>query len=703
MQNDAAVKEERNILCGRQFYTISIKWSQWAPNRVDQLPRCNASNIRKILFWEFPFWDDPDNSDEECWALLSMNINGQGWRWSEQWHIALALNTRATYTRRCARAASEARWTSMLHEEKAQWVETARDSRNRCKSGDCRFWYPIPGVKLEHWMAAGRYRPSIVPMLVGKDGPRTPSLRKVDRLREGGRAVAQQTNSRHESRRRAQAGERQAIAIGRGGGRRGGDMYQPICPINELPTEILCEIFSRCVDHSSARVLMQPNAEIAPMLLCHVCANWRAAVLSIPPFWAHFRFELPLNWHSNGRPYTWDPELFLRRVGWLRWWRRNLGAMAPHLQVEIREKEGAKYQGDVFQSLPYISVGRLYCYLVQRRTEAGYIVRIHPNAHTIVCAWAPRSEFGTPHSCNEYQKSVLSQTHSTLRYITIENVNLRAPEFTNSLNNWSTLTHISMSGLILHPNAWFSFIRSLSALQSGSFRLRFEDGDIETYARPSVCTLPCLAVFHITVTHAIGYYPLKAAFDNLQLPALRTLSLRSRVATWYDATALTEVHAALMSAPAITKLSLGLSFLGGQMFSDWRLTPISDDITPLVECAPRLEHLSFAIENPLRRYGWLPFVDRVFASSRWLDLKNPTSIIREVTFVLPDTSQPLDVVAECADRFLLILEVRKFAKDEVIVGCEEEGSIEVRRAAWGWRVEKGPSQTREVPFIVRTT
>ncbi|KAF8173639.1 hypothetical protein BJ912DRAFT_803500, partial [Pholiota molesta] len=59
---------------------------------------------------------------------------------------------------------------------------------------------------------------------------------------------------------------------------------QPQSPINELPTEILCDIFSRCVDQSSARP-MQPNTNIAPMSLCHVCSTWRAVVLSVPPFW----------------------------------------------------------------------------------------------------------------------------------------------------------------------------------------------------------------------------------------------------------------------------------------------------------------------------------------------------------------------------------------------------------------------------------
>jgi hypothetical protein len=144
-----------------------------------------------------------------------------------------------------------------------------------------------------------------------------------------------------------------------------------------------------------------------------------------------------------------------------------------------------------------------------------------------------------------------------------------------------------------------------------------------------------------------------------------------------------------MSAPAITKLALGSLFLRGQTlppnlaFLNPRRTPIGNDITPLVEWAPCLEHLSFAMESPLARSNASQFVDRAFGS-RWLDLKSPASIVREVTFVSSNPTKPIDVVAEHADRSLLISEARKFVKDEVVVGLEEEGSVEVQRAVWGW-------------------
>lgn len=473
-------------------------------------------------------------------------------------------------------------------------------------------------------------------------------------------------------------------------------------PINEFPIEILCETFSRCVDQSSAHLLMQPSATIAPMLLCQVCATWRAVALSEPSLWSHLRFELPLNWHPNGRPFTWDPEAFVHRLEWLRWWKRNLGSMAPYLQVELRQNVGSIYRRgrlsepasefllELMSSAQYLSVGRLYRYLVQRRTEAGYMAKVHPSAHTIVAIWSTVSEFDGPDACQQYLTSVLTQTRSTLRHLVIEDTRLGHEDLMNPLHKWSTLTHLSMHLMFLNLNTWFSFIRSLSALQSGSFRLSLLDNDIETYVRPPVGTLPYAFSFDVSASLSgrnTGQYPLKAVFDNLRLPALRTLSLESRATTWYDSTAITEVHASLLSAPAITKLSLGMLFLGGQAYHStpeyFGRTPIRSDIEPLVTYAPRLEHLSFLMWSPLRRHGGFQFIERVFASSRWLDLKRPTSTIREV-ILMSSTLQQSQTVAEHVDRSLFISEVRRLVKDEVTVRFEEEGSAEVRRAAWGW-------------------
>ncbi|KAF8186747.1 hypothetical protein BJ912DRAFT_970611 [Pholiota molesta] len=158
--------------------------------------------------------------------------------------------------------------------------------------------------------------------------------------------------------------------------------------------------------------------------------------------------------------------------------------------------------------------------------------------------------------------------------------------------------------------------------------------------------------------------------------------------TWHNSTAITEVHAALLSAPALTKLALGILFLGDLVYNsapkDLGLEPIRSDVEPLAAYAPRLEHISFAMATPIRRRGAFFFIGRVFAPSHWLDLKNAESTIREVTFVASLGEPPDDLAAELLDRNLLLSEVRMLVKDEMTIGFEDEEPVEVCRALWGW-------------------
>lgn len=57
--------------------------------------------------------------------------------------------------------------------------------------------------------------------------------------------------------------------------------------INDLPLEILGEIFVRCTPLSQ-RILPPPYIINAPMLLCRVCRHWRETALSMPILWATF-------------------------------------------------------------------------------------------------------------------------------------------------------------------------------------------------------------------------------------------------------------------------------------------------------------------------------------------------------------------------------------------------------------------------------
>lgn len=277
-----------------------------------------------------------------------------------------------------------------------------------------------------------------------------------------------------------------------------------------------------------------------------------------------------------------------------------------------RSESIAEFLLEFMSSAQYLSVGRPYRYLIQQSTEMGYMVRLHPNTHTIVSRWSPTSELDNSITRNQYVTYVLAQTHSTLRYPVVENSRLDPWEFENPLNNWSTLTHLSMCLMSLHLYTWFSFICSPSTLQSDSFYLGLEDIDIDIFVRLLVCTLPCLTALRMItaqIDRVTEQYLLRAILDNLQFPVLRRLSLGCRAMTWYDFTAITDVYAALASAPTLTTLSLGIYFSAVRWIRmtlqpkiHIRTIVIRSDIEPLSAYVLRLEHLSSNVCRPLRQH-----------------------------------------------------------------------------------------------------
>ncbi|KAF8208449.1 hypothetical protein K438DRAFT_1573757, partial [Mycena galopus ATCC 62051] len=61
-----------------------------------------------------------------------------------------------------------------------------------------------------------------------------------------------------------------------------GDMNVLTSPILDLPPELTCEVFLRCLPHPHTR----PNPRDAPFVLANVCTRWRAIALAFPALWS---------------------------------------------------------------------------------------------------------------------------------------------------------------------------------------------------------------------------------------------------------------------------------------------------------------------------------------------------------------------------------------------------------------------------------
>lgn len=59
-----------------------------------------------------------------------------------------------------------------------------------------------------------------------------------------------------------------------------------LSPFRRVPTDVLCEIFERCLPEMSTGGIMNvPSNCDAPLLLCQVCSEWRRTALGFPPLW----------------------------------------------------------------------------------------------------------------------------------------------------------------------------------------------------------------------------------------------------------------------------------------------------------------------------------------------------------------------------------------------------------------------------------
>ncbi|KAF7346054.1 F-box domain-containing protein [Mycena sanguinolenta] len=101
-------------------------------------------------------------------------------------------------------------------------------------------------------------------------------------------------------------------------------LQQPNSPVHTIPCEITAEIFVHCLPTSYGWEWNIASQREAPMLLSHVCRDWREIALCMPALWTNMEFSVD-NTHSHEivRVYL------LRTKGWplsvkLRWPYRKL-------------------------------------------------------------------------------------------------------------------------------------------------------------------------------------------------------------------------------------------------------------------------------------------------------------------------------------------------------------------------------------------
>jgi hypothetical protein len=230
-----------------------------------------------------------------------------------------------------------------------------------------------------------------------------------------------------------------------------------------------------------------------------------------------------------------------------------------------------------------------------------------------------------------FQAQVLFQP-GNLRRISIDEYRYRIEPSTIPLF-WSMLTHISVGEIETSLTYWFVLLRGLPQLEWANFNM--EEPRNHKHCDPhNVITLRHLSTLSIAMTDNEEYSkhaPFSALFRNVQLPAVRTLSL-----SWdfyrpgSNCYIAGELSAVLKSAPTVTTLMLADQFIEmGHPEHD-----AERDVEPIWKHTAHLAELRLEAPGCSKRVDHSLW-DMLFTEGRWLDLQDMACPVRVVTIADP--------------------------------------------------------------------
>ncbi|CAA7271164.1 unnamed protein product [Cyclocybe aegerita] len=343
--------------------------------------------------------------------------------------------------------------------------------------------------------------------------------------------------------------------------------------IHNLPTEILGEMFLRCLPESP-RDESQPNTKIAPILLCHVCSVWRTTALRLPKLWARlcmrstFKVFYPVYTHWKGGGYSHlkypiyeELPMHPCTLEFLTWWKDNARSVPIDLYLDKIKEEHLEYDveedGTILDGTPPgpEAMNALEFALAGLPSVRHFEMAINRHAMEVLCKAATPTTFGRLESLtvNQYfHIGIRSRTKFVFAFPPAPRLRrLALTSYVNTISFcWTQLTHLCVSCAIKQDD-WFEVLTNCKNLLSGVFNLS-EDESEES-------NLPPIVHPNLRQLFVIG-----ATFRSVSFPGLKAL----RILPNRTIDTLEKLAEILRKTPALTELhfdSRGFSFY--QFFS----------------------------------------------------------------------------------------------------------------------------------------
>lgn len=411
-----------------------------------------------------------------------------------------------------------------------------------------------------------------------------------------------------------------------------------------IPTDLMREIFFHCLPWDPLKY-EQPDVSIAPMLLCHVCSQWRTVAFQTPLLWTQLYHLATL----RGPVGTFDS----RDVHFLRWWREKVQDVSPSLRLAFKEYDDYGDDDDnndddeesisnnpdsgdfvslivqFMSNAHYLNLDFHYNHLL--RTLHGERQLICPNLHTLVmrqgvghkaALFIPTPGTAEPSENLDTEKYIPVNSKQDIRRLVIEDLLLNTQDVGTVLN-FSNITHLGLS-IHITIQGWFSLLRESVNLIYGSFSITFH-GEVNDYT-PQPKVIPHLR----QMTFENFGMDLQQSFLNgLHLPSLTGLRVDNHMPLSVD-----RLHQVLSSTPSLRILQLGPAWTTDEALLRSVFFPgdLSPTITPLSSVVPQLESIHFEGTTAMVDISIPENRDLVISvlNGDWLQLGRPGSLISKV-------------------------------------------------------------------------
>ena len=361
----------------------------------------------------------------------------------------------------------------------------------------------------------------------------------------------------------------------------------------DFPPEIIGEVFLHSLpDNILER--RQPSVRIAPMLLCHVCSNWRSIALRLPQLW--MRLFHVSHFSNRGNSGIFVDGIRSSDLEFLAWWRSNLGENSLHLCFYIGWCEP-----------------RCLCPIIPSPIQKPVLVALFAFVRHLELDLSTVRAIG---ECTQVDSLKMFPLLETLRINTEIRQVVPPDVFSKPILPWSSLTHVVFNSAHLLSGMWFDLFPAFVNLQSGYFKLyTMNPQELGNPARRTHHNLRQLAVaWNLPLGH--GQYLLR----NVFLPSLTALRISLNLTA-------EDLHCILESTPSLVELHLGCEVATADI---WDSPSTSGVLDPLSKYVPNLQYLviqaNFSIYETMR----VMYLIINLLASTWLQLGEPTNNVRKL-------------------------------------------------------------------------